>query len=180
MKNEYKTLGDVTEIYVTTRKGKLFKVLIDTEDLQLLDQFDNQIGVGYYKGVEDYYAKISSYQGWNDEKQRYDYKTLMLHRIILNEKGSAKVDHINHNTLDNRKTNLRSVKQENNLKHRSKKNLNNRSGYRNVSFVGEKWVVQLQIEGKNTVLGKFDNVDDAGVFAEKMRKKHYGEFHGES
>lgn len=40
--------------------------------------------------------------------------------------------------------------------------------------------MQLQINKKNTVLGKFDyeDLDKAGQFAEEMRQKYYGEFAG--
>lgn len=40
--------------------------------------------------------------------------------------------------------------------------------------------VQLQINGKNKVLGKFSDVHEAGRFAEEMRQKYYGEFAGKS
>ena len=42
------------------------------------------------------------------------------------------------------------------------------------------WVVQLQINKKNTVLGKFpkDQLEEAGKFAEQMRQKYYGKFAG--
>jgi hypothetical protein len=36
------------------------------------------------------------------------------------------------------------------------------------------------INGKNTVLGKFSDVHEAGKFAEEMRQKHYGDYAGES
>ena len=97
----------------------------------------------------------------------------------MNANGET-VDHINGNTFDNRKTNLRIVEDSNNLTNRKSKNSNNKSGYRNVcwSKSESKWLVQLQINGKNTVLGKFDDVDEAGRFAEEMRQKYYGEFAG--
>jgi hypothetical protein len=90
------------------------------------------------------------------------------------------VDHISHNTLDNRKENLRVVENRNNLKHRKSRNSNNKSGYRNVCWSnGEmKWLVQLQVNGKNTMLGKFDDVHEAGKFAEEMRIIHYGKYAG--
>jgi hypothetical protein len=55
-----------------------------------------------------------------------------------------------------------------------------RFGYRNVSLIKGKWVVQLQIDGKNTKLGSFDDVHEAGKFAEEMRQKYYGEFAGKN
>jgi hypothetical protein len=40
--------------------------------------------------------------------------------------------------------------------------------------------VQLQINGKNTILGKFpyEQLEEAGAFAEQMRQKYYGEYAG--
>lgn len=95
------------------------------------------------------------------------------------EKGE-KVDHINHNTLDNRRSNLRVTIDDYNLKHRRSKNKNNSSGYRNVTFNKStgKWLVQLQINGKNTRLGEFEDVHEAGKYAEKMRKIYYGNYAG--
>ena len=42
---------------------------------------------------------------------------------------------------------------------------------------GSGWSVQLQIEGKNTTLKRFkkNQLDEAGSYAEKMRKEIYGE-----
>lgn len=42
--------------------------------------------------------------------------------------------------------------------------------------------MQLQVDGKNTCLGRFayEDLDKAGKFAEEMRQKYYGEFAGVS
>ena len=90
------------------------------------------------------------------------------------------VDHENNDTLDNRKSNMRVVEESNNSKNRKSRNRNNKSGYRNVSLIKGKWVVQLQIDGKNKRLGSFDDVHEAGKFAEEMRQKYYGEFAGKN
>lgn len=82
--------------------------------------------------------------------------------------------------IENQK--LRIIEQGNNLKNRKGRNSNNKSGYRNVSWKKSEnvWVVQLQINKKNTVLGKFpkDQLEEAGKFAEQMRQKYYGKFAG--
>ena len=92
------------------------------------------------------------------------------------------VDHIEHNTLDNRKSKLRIISNKNNLTNRKGKNINNTSGYRNVSWNKEmqKWTVQIQINKKCVVLGTFpkDQLEEAGKFAEEMRQKYFGEFAG--
>jgi hypothetical protein len=90
------------------------------------------------------------------------------------------VDHKNHNTLDNRKKKLRVTEQHNNLKNRKGKNSNNKSGYRNVFWASKekKWIVSLMIDKIHKRLGKFDDVHEAGAFAEEMRKKYYKEYKG--
>ena len=90
------------------------------------------------------------------------------------------VDHINHDPRDNRKENLRVILPNENLKNRETRNKNNHSGYRNVAWDGSAWIVQLQVDGKGKCLGRFpkDQLEEAGKFAEEMRKKYYGEFAG--
>lgn len=112
------------------------------------------------------------------------YETWRLHRWLLNiDKGyKIKIDHHNHNGLDNRKNNLRISKNKENTKNRSSKNSNNTSGYRNVSWdkYYEQWKVQLQVDGKNKIFGYFDDVHEAGEYATIKRNELYGEFAGES
>ena len=92
------------------------------------------------------------------------------------------IHHRNHNTLDNRKENLELISITENSRHRKGKNKNNTTGYRNVMYnkryKNKPYHVQLQIDGKNKVLGKFSDVDEAGTFAEEMRQKYYGEYAG--
>ena len=92
------------------------------------------------------------------------------------------VDHEDNNTLNNCRDNLRLSVNKDNLTNRKGRNSNNKSGYRNVSWNGSGWSVQLQVEGKNTTLKRFkkDEVDEAGLFAKEMRQKYYGEFAGKS
>lgn len=63
-----------------------------------------------------------------------------------------------------------------NATNRTKRNRNNTSGYRNVCWIKSEnmWVVQLQINGKNKRLARFpkDQLEEAGKFAEEMRKKY--------
>lgn len=92
------------------------------------------------------------------------------------------MDHENHDSTDCRKSNLREANNKLNTKHRKGKNSNNKSGYRNVCRQGNKWVVQLQVNGKNTKLGSFDldQLEEAGRFAQEMREKYYGDYKGEN
>jgi hypothetical protein len=102
-----------------------------------------------------------------------------MHRIIMSAGKKEKVDHIDHNGLNNTKENMRLITTKDNAKHRETRNKNNTSGYRNVCWINGYWRIQLQVNGVNTRFPeKFSNVDEAGLFAEKKRNEIYGEFAG--
>ena len=133
-----------------------------------------------HKNHRDPYISCMIDAGYNS-KGKKKYSTLVIQRFILNiDDNSVVIDHINHNTFDNRKSNLRTIKQIDNSRYRKSKNINNKSGYRNVAVINGKFVVQLEINGKNTKLGEFTDVDKAGEFAEEMRQKYYGKYAGKS
>lgn len=72
------------------------------------------------------------------------------------------LDHIDGNTINNYLHNLRLVTQSQNLKNR-KLDRRNKSGVHGVYFhkSTKKWRAYININGKNTHLGLFDNIDDA-------------------
>lgn len=177
--NQYKVDGEVTYIYITNRKNETYEILIDTEDLDKLIEFDASWFLSWSKSSKKNYISAMKYDGIN-EKGKKKYRTYYLERFVTNAPPKTHVDHEDQNPLNNRKYNLRVTSVANNIKHRKSKNSNNKSGYRNVCWIKNKWIVQLQIDGKNTKLGSFDNVDEAGKFAEKMRQKYYGEFKGKN
>lgn len=93
-------------------QGKI--VLIDSEDFEFLNQWK-----WYYR---DGYAVRNS-----------NRKTIWMHRLINKTPDNLFTDHINRNTLDNRKINLRSVTVQENNSNRSKMK-NNTSGFRGVFY----------------------------------------------
>ena len=149
----------IAKIELQRRNGKeSLWTIIDLEDLERVINFPYTWYSRYLKNTKSYYV----------------FATVYL--------GGKNVDHIEHNTLDNRKSKLRIISNKNNLTNRKGKNINNTSGYRNVSWNKEmqKWTVQIQINKKCVVLGTFpkEQLEEAGKFAEEMRQKYYGEFAG--
>lgn len=177
MIKNYEIKTDYTILYIPY-KNLLFEVLIDTEDLQRILEFRYSWGISKHKQRDYFYAVSTKYIGKN-ETNSYS-RPQRMNRFILNYTGDNFVDHINLNSLDNRKSNLRIATNSQNLKNRIKKNKNNKTGYRNVCFVDGWYIVQLQINGKNKIVGKSKDVHDAGRIAEELRKKYYGDFSGES
>lgn len=164
----------IAKIELHRRNAENLWTVIDLEDLERVINFPYTWFAKYNHTNNEYYVVASVY---HPELQRS--KPIFLHQFLMNANGKD-VDHENNDTLDNRKSNMRVVEESNNSKNRKSRNKNNKSGYRNVSLIKGKWVVQLQIDGKNKVLGKFDDVHEAGKFAEEMRQKYYGEFAGKN
>lgn len=166
----------IAKIELHRRNADSLYAIIDLEDLERVINYPYTWFAQYNKDINNYYVRASVYN--TDIKHS---EVMFLHQFVMDANGRF-VDHKNSDTLNNRKSNLRIVIDSNNSKNRKSKNSNNTSGYRNVSWSNSynKWVVQMQIDKKNTLLGKFDDVHEAGKFAEEMRKKYYGEFAGKN
>jgi hypothetical protein len=74
-----------------------------------------------------------------------DKKTIRLHRLVTNCPIGYVTDHINGDTTNNTRENLRIISPLANC-HNRQKNRNNSSGYKGVVKVGEKYVTSCQTE----------------------------------
>ena len=168
--------NNIARIELHRRNAENFWTIIDLDDLDRVLEYPYTWYAKYQYLNKGYYVYASEYI---PETQKC--RSIFLHQFIVNANGKT-VDHINGDTFDNRKSNLRIVEDSNNSKNRKSRNSNNTSGYRKVSWSKSesKWLVQLQINKKNTVFGKFDDVHEAGKFAEEMRQKYYKEFCGKN
>jgi hypothetical protein len=84
---------------------------------------------------------------------------------------SDQIDHINQVKTDNRFENLREATNSQNSQN-SKIRRNNTSGYKGVSWWAhrEKWAAQMRVDGKNRLLGMFDNPLDAHLCYQSLAK----------
>lgn len=177
--NYYEVRNNVTVIFLQNNLKEVFETEIDTKNLEKVKSLGLHWHLRYNPHTKSYYAKSTRRTKQSNGKIKSE--SVYLHIEILNPEHdkSIYVDHKNHNTLNNKESNLRYSTNSENNKHRKEVNVNNNSGYRNVSFIRGYWRVQLQINGKNHMFPeKFTDVDSAGQFAQKMRKKYYGSFAG--
>lgn len=174
MKNEYQLLKTIAKIKLKRHSGEEFWTTIDLEDFEKVSNMGLNWRTKYVKETNSYYAVASYKKECGSRRVKY------LHRIIMDANDEDIIDHVNHDTLNNRKSNLRYANKMKNARNRSGLNSNNTTGYRNVSYIKSegKHIVQLQIDGKNTRLGAFDDMHEAGKFAKEMREKYYGKFAG--
>src|SRR6185369_1147212 len=99
-----------------------------------------------------------------------------LHRIIADAKPGQIVDHINGDTLDNRRSNLRlCTTAENNRNTRGK---NPKSGFKGVypQFGTNTWQAKITVAGKVLCLGTFKEKEDAAKCYDLAAREHFGEF----
>lgn len=147
MKNNYKIFNDKVIILINSKYGN-FETIIDLDDFKEINNYKNSWCINYKKGrIDGVRMKIQI------NKRR---KQIWLHRIITKCPINKEVDHINGNTLDNRKANLRIVTQKQNSSNLSSSS-KNKTKYRNIYFENGKYRVRIN----NIRFGGFDNLDNA-------------------
>ena len=145
--------------------------LVDDEDFEYLGQF--KWCAAYYPCVDNFYADRAIHKNGKT-------KTVRMHRLLLNAPQGVMVDHINHNTLDNRKHNLRLCTNSQNQRNRKGAAKHNSSCARGVSWHKhrKKWQASIRLNGKPFYLGIFKSPQEASKAYEMANKKYYGEFGG--
>ncbi len=148
-------------------QGKI--ALVDNEDYEFLMQFK-------------WYARF-------DKKGNYFYAvrslkingkqtTILMHRVIMGVIDSKiHIDHVNHNTLYNCKSNLRvATTSQNQANRRSQKN--STSKYKGISWHkrDNNWQVSIQKDKKTFHIGGFENEADAALAYNKKALELFGEF----
>lgn len=99
-----------------------------------------------------------------------------MHRLIMSPPPDMQVDHISHDRLDNRRSNLRiCTKTEN--KRNSGKRMSNTTGYKGVvKAYGGKYVAKLGYNGKKLHLGTYDDPKAAARAYDEKAKELHGDF----
>jgi hypothetical protein len=166
------------------RKKECFEMLVDIPDLNRLLEFDIRWFPHYNWSNKSYYGRATQYLGTINGKPKYKMYYIQKYLVDYDYEHTGKkricLDHIDHNTLDNRRKNLRIIKERFNNTYRKQRNSNNKSGHRNVCLIGDWYYIQLQINGKNhRFKERFKDVEEAAKFARVMREKYYGEFAGD-
>lgn len=146
------------------------KFIIDKDDYELIKDFT----WGAYKQREtsDYYIKT-------DMVIDGVRKKIKLHRFLMNCKlnDGKIIDHINGNTMDNRRINLRFSTKNGNQRN-SKPQSNSKSGIAGVGFhkASGKYRARIVVDNKEKYLGVFETLEQAIQVRKDAEKKYFKEF----
>lgn len=115
---------------------KIEGLLLDEENKDLLDRYGWYVSRGYV---------VADTGNRKDGTRR----VLRLHRVVIGAKEGQIVDHIDHNPLNNKRSNLRICNRSQNGMNRGRQS-NNKSGYKNVSWNEQKrkWRVSINKDKK--------------------------------
>lgn len=147
--------------------------LVDDSDFDWLNQW--KWNATWNPHTKSFYAVRGIYLGGGRKNSKTT--SIKMHRLIINVSKNKQVDHINHDTLDNRRKNLRICTRAENSMNR-KLNINNTSGYKGISWnkPTKKWMAQIRKNGIGIHLGLFANIYQAAKAYDQAAKKLFGEF----
>lgn len=151
---------------ITNRKNKSFEVLIDDEDEPIFD--------GYHIRISCKNGKLYAQGHQRGDKSS---NVSLFHRVLMGPPKHMVVDHINGNTLDNRKSNLRVCTRRENLINSATKR-GSSSKYKGVSWSKKdnSWRVRVHSNGLNVHLRYFKCEISAAHNYNEFAKKHFGEY----
>jgi len=136
--------------------------IVDAKDYPVLSQY-----TWFAEGTDKNYYAVRKENG----------KSIKMHRQIMNAPDHLVVDHIDHNGLNNRRSNLRLATLPQNS--RNQRILPNKtSKYKGVHWnkANKKWTAQIKYNKKSHHLGYFSNETEAAHAYDRAARKYHAEF----
>jgi hypothetical protein len=99
-----------------------------------------------------------------------------LHRVIMNAPRRAHVDHIDHDGLNNVRSNLRLCSRHENMRNQRKQHRQKTSRFKGVTRDRKRWRAQLEIAGKHISLGGYAREEEAARAYSAGAAKYFGDF----
>ena len=140
--------------------------IVDDEDYELVTQWKWKP----IKSKSNVYAG-RTVRGKNGKK----WDTVLMHRLITDAQKGQQVDHINHKTLDNRRSNLRLCDQAHNNAN-SAGYSKRASKYKGVSRNGNNWIARIKKNGVCERLGTFKDEEATARVYDAKALEYFGAF----
>lgn len=129
------------EYIINSKKYGRKIVLLDEEDYNKIINSNIKLHLKYDKTINNFYVQFH----FLDLSRKDKRGTISLHRWVMGNPIGLQIDHINRNTLDNRKSNLRIVTCQENSRNKGNYK-NNKSGIKNIYYCStfDRWIVELK------------------------------------
>lgn len=137
----------------------------------IIGKYTTFIDKKYYLKFKDKHWSIAL--GWNDTPYVL-VGSKNFARIILDTPKGLIAEHKNHNTLDNRRRNLRNATRSQNMWNR--KRTHGKSKYKGVHAFRKKWQAQIHFNNKIVKNKVCKTQREAALLYNKWAKEFFGEF----
>lgn len=146
-------------------QGKV--ALVDDEDYERVNQYK-------------WYACFQKKRNIFNACRKFNQKNIYLHQYIMDTQGKGhgySIDHIDHNPLNNQKSNLRVCDNSENIRNQRIKE-NSTSGYKGVFLTKNKkrYVATIGFNNKKIHVGTFNSPIEAALAYNKKALELFGEF----
>ncbi len=165
MKNEYTLSEDGTYAILKLTQGQV--TLVDIEDLPIIAEY--RWHASWNPSKKAYYATSSINVSYKKQK------TIRLNRLIMDTPKGLVVDHIDGDTLNNRKSNLRVCTPSQNCNNKGTYKTST-TGHKGVTRVKNTYEVYVNTGGKKTYIGCSRIYEEAVKMQEEASKRIHGEF----
>lgn len=165
--------NDSTPRTVELQLSKGQVAIIDEQDADLAS----------VKWCAQYNKCVDSYYAIRTVGERSNRTRLKLHNVIMERITSLpipqgyEVDHINRNTLDNRRSNLRLATRTQNSRNKGLSK-SNTSGYKGAVYrkTDKAWVANIRVDDCTLLLGYYSTAEEAAIAYNHAAKQYYGDF----
>lgn len=139
------------------------EALVDDEDYEYLMQWK---WFATKSKSSDYYAV-----------RHEGRKIIAMHRVIMQTPDDLECDHIHHNTLDNRKSQLRNVTRQQN-QWNQKLSKNNKTGVKGVCWHtrDKRYRAQIKKDGVRIHIGQYKTIEEAEIAYQEKARELFGEY----
>lgn len=154
-------------VFIPVGRGQV--TVIDHGDYELIAKYSWRAVHGSRAGQEKWYVKAYIPGTFPN------CKSTSMHRLLLGAQPGQIVDHIDNNSLNNCRSNLRFCTAQENARNRNRQR-QSISKFKGVTRNGKRWQANLKINGQGLYLGTFATEEEAGKAYDNAAVEQYGEF----